>query len=366
VPDEVLAVFSASTPETIEVAVAARFSLVLLERTTLPLLDQRVVRFRIPDGRATPAVVTSVAGDANVSLAQPNFIYRPQQAAGASVQSSLQYSLAKVDLAAARSMAVGRGAVVAVIDTGIDTEHEDLRGSDVRIFETTGSEATKPDSHGTAIAGIIAAHGMLEGIAPAARLIGIRAFTPNTAGAQYSTTVMVLKAMDLAIAQHARAINLSFAGPADLLMEKAIGAVKDRGAIIVAAAGNNGRSAPPCYPAAYPGVIAVTAVDADDHLYAKANVGAYVAVAAPGVDVLVPTPGNNRVLESGTSFAAAHVTGIIALMLERNAQLTPEQARAALADGAIDLGDHGPDAEFGAGRVNAAASLRLVSTTAAK
>ena len=131
---------------------------------------------------------------------------------------------------------------------------------------------------------------------------------------------------------------------------------------MIAAAGNNGHQAAPCYPAAYPEVIAVTAIDADDHLYAKANVGAYVAMAAPGVDVLVPSPGNRRELQSGTSFAAAHVTGIVALMLERNSRLTSAQARTALTGGAVSLGSRGPGAEFGAGRVNAAASIRLMSS----
>jgi subtilisin family serine protease len=362
VPDEVLAVLAASMPETTEAAAAARFNLVLLERATLAMLDQRVVRFRIPDARSVAAVVASLAGDATIGVAQPNFIYRPQQAAGSPAQSSLQYAVAKVDLAAARPLAVGRGAIVAVIDTGIDTTHEDLRDSDIRTFETTGSDSSKPDVHGTGIAGIISAHGVLEGIAPAARIIGVRAFAPTEAGVQYSTTVMVLKAMNLALAQQAKVMNLSFAGSADPLMQRAVGAAAGRGAIMVAAAGNNGHLAPPAYPAAYPEVIAVTAVDADDRLYPKANIGGYVALAAPGVDVLVPTPGNSRELESGTSFAAAHVTGIIALLLERNTHLTAAQARAALTGGATDLGGRGRDAEYGAGRANAAASLKLVST----
>lgn len=359
VPDEVLAVIAVATPESVEMDAAARFNLVILERSTLPLLSQRVVRFRIPDGRLVNAVAAALANDATIGTAQPNFIYRPQQISPS--QPSLQYAVAKVDLAGARTMAVGRGAIVAVIDTGIDTTHEDLRGSDIQTFDTTGSVSAKPDMHGTAIAGIISARGMLEGVAPAARIIGIRAFAPTQAGSQYSTTMMVLKAMDLAIAQHAKVMNLSFAGPADLLLKKAIVAGADRDVIMVAAAGNNGHLAPPSYPAAYPEVIAVTAVDAEDHLYAEANVGAYVAVAAPGVDVLVPTPGNSRELQSGTSFAAAYVTGIVALMLERNVRLTSNQARTALADGAISLGSHSSDAEYGAGRVNAAASLRLIS-----
>ncbi len=217
-------------------------------------------------------------------------------------------------------------------------------------------------THGTAIAGIIAARGTMRGIAPAATLLSVRAF-PSDRGKQpqMTTTLVLLKAIDWSIANGARVLNLSLAGPRDPLMEKAVAAAAAKGVIMVAAAGNNGDKAPPAYPAAYQDVIAVTAIDARDQLYTRANHGRYIAIAAPGVDILAPARGKGHDLQSGTSFAAAHVSGILALMLERQPDLTIEAARRALIETAIDLGEPGQDASFGAGRTSAAAALRSVA-----
>ena len=144
-------------------------------------------------------------------------------------------------------------------------------------------------------------------------------------------------------------------------METSVASAAGRGAIIVAAAGNGGAKAPFAYPAAYPEVIAVTATDIADHLYPNANRGRYIAIAAPGVDVLVPSGDHAHQLVSGTSYAAAHVTGIVALMIERNPSLTASAARLALSAAAVDLGPPGPDDQFGAGRVNAFASLQAIA-----
>jgi subtilisin family serine protease len=194
----------------------------------------------------------------------------------------------------------------------------------------------------------------------------VRAFKPGEKGRPASaTSAVLLKSFEWSIDQGARVLNLSFAGPRDPLMEKAVRAAHARRAILVAAAGNAGPSAPPAYPAAYPQVIAVTATDSADRLYAQANRGAYIAMAAPGVDILAPTAGHAHQLHSGTSFAAAHVSGIIALLLERNPHLSAETARLALTAAASDLGAPGPDEQFGAGRANAYAALRLLEQAAA-
>jgi subtilisin family serine protease len=153
---------------------------------------------------------------------------------------------------------------------------------------------------------------------------------------------------------------MSFTGPHDALLEHGITAASDRGAIIVAAAGNGGPTAPPAYPAAYAPVIAVTAVDHADRRYARANLGRYIALAAPGVDVLTASADHAHRIQSGTSFAAAHVSGIIAMMLEGNADLTADAARGALLATADDLGPPGRDEQYGVGRANAFAALRMI------
>ena len=146
---------------------------------------------------------------------------------------------------------------------------------------------------------------------------------------------------------------MSFAGPSDPLMARAMASARQKGAILIAAAGNAGPKSPPLYPAADPNVIAVTATDADDHLFPMANRGAYVAVAAPGVDILVPVPGGSYQVSSGTSFAAAYVSGVVALILERRPRLLPDAAKRILLSTAKDLGPKGRDDQFGAGLIDA-------------
>jgi hypothetical protein len=365
VADEVLVTVARNQPQSIDDAIAQAHGLQLLERLDLALIDTRVVRYRITDGRDVSAVVAALQADPRAGDPQPNFIYRASQSAPAIQSAGLQYALAKVDLTSAHLLAHGRGALVAVIDSGIDASHPDLAAVIAQSFDAIGDGDAKVDPHGTAVAGIISAGGTVQGIAPQARLLNVRAFKPGEKGRPASaTSAVLLKSFEWSIDQGARVLNLSFAGPRDPLMEKAVRAAHARRAILVAAAGNAGPSAPPAYPAAYPQVIAVTATDSADRLYAQANRGAYIAMAAPGVDILAPTAGHAHQLHSGTSFAAAHVSGIIALLLERNPSLSAETARLALTAAASDLGAPGPDEEFGAGRANAYAALRLLEQAA--
>jgi len=126
----------------------------------------------------------------------------------------------------------------------------------------------------------------------------------------------------------------------------------------VAAAGNSGPTSPPRYPAAFDGVIAVTAIDVDNKLFAGANRGRYVAVAAPGVDVLVPAPKDAYQLTTGTSVAAAEVSGVVALMLERNSKLKPAEVRKILTSTAMRLGTATRDDNFGFGLVDPLRALQ--------
>src|SRR5258708_34170912 len=124
---------------------------------------------------------------------------------------------------------------------------------------------------------------------------------------------------------------MSFAGPKDPLIERGVAATAARGIVLVAAAGNAGAKSPPLYPAANPNVIAVSGTDAKEKLFAASNRGNYIALAAPGADNLLPAPDGKYQLPSGTSFSAAYVTGIAALMLERNPAWQATGVRAILA-----------------------------------
>jgi subtilisin family serine protease len=113
----------------------------------------------------------------------------------------------------------------------------------------------------------------------------------------------------LAIARGARVINMSFAGPYDPDISRGLAAARQKRAVLVAAAGNAGAKSPPLYPAADKNVIAVTAINSENQLLPQANRGRHIAVAAPGVDILVPSPGHGYAMSTGTSVAAAEVSG---------------------------------------------------------
>jgi subtilisin family serine protease len=149
-----------------------------------------------------------------------------------------------------------------------------------------------------------------------------------------------------------RVINMSFAGPRDPSMERALRAAHDKGIVLIAAAGNAGPKSPPLYPGADPNVIAVTATDVNDKLFSGANRGRYIAVAAPGVDILVPAPDNAYQLTTGTSVASAEVSDVAALLLERNPGLGPEDVHKILTASAKRLGTKDRDDDYGSGHID--------------
>ena len=213
-----------------------------------------------------------------------------------------------------------------------------------------------PHVHGTGIAGAIVAHARLMGSAPQARILAIRAFGTAQTGAE-SSSFVILKSLDYAAAHGAQIVNMSFAGPKDPLVERGVAAAAAKGIVLVAASGNAGPKSPPLYPAANPNVIAVSATDADDKLFAASNRGAHIAIAAPGVDIFLPAPDGKYQMTSGTSFSAAYVSGLAALVLERNPALKPEEVRTVLTRTARDLGAPGRDDLFGAGAADAYAAV---------
>ncbi len=230
-----------------------------------------------------------------------------------------------------------------------------MAGSIAESFDTL-TPSTGPHKHGTAIAGLIAAHGKLMGAAPDAKILAVRTFDPKDAGAE-GTTFNILKGIDWAAAHGARVINMSFAGPSDPAIHRSLEAAHKKGIVLVAAAGNAGAMSPPLYPAADPNVIAVSATDAEDKLFEQSNRGRHIAVAAPGAQILVAIPESGYEVSSGTSYSAAEVSGIVALMLQRKRDLTPDQVRSILQATAKDLGPKGPDVMFGAGLADAYGAL---------
>jgi hypothetical protein len=327
-----------------------------LSLQAFPLVGATIGLFQITDGRSYETASRDFATVNGVISVQRDFRYVLQeQKAGQGEGDPAQYALAKLRLPEAHTLSHGANVLVAVIDSGIDARHPELANSVTDSFDALGT-GEAPHVHGTGIAGVIASHARLMGAAPAARLIAIRAFGQGSAGVE-SSTFVILKSLDHAASQHAQIINMSFAGPKDALIERAVNAVAAKGIVMIAAGGNAGAKSPPLYPAANPNVIAVSATDAKDKLFEPSNRGSYIALAAPGSEIFLPAPDQKYQINSGTSFSAAYVSGVAALMLERNPALKPDELRAILMRTARDLGSPGRDDLFGAGEADAFAAV---------
>jgi subtilisin family serine protease len=159
---------------------------------------------------------------------------------------------------------------------------------------------------------------------------------------------------------------MSFAGPSDPALAQELQVAREKGILVVAAAGNAGPNSPPLYPGADPNVMAVTATDMHDRLFSGANQGPYVAVAAPGVNVLVPAPNGGVQFTTGTSVATANVSGVAALLIAEAPTRTPEDIRAILVSTAKHLGAPGMNPQFGAGLVDPLKALRSPPEVAAQ
>lgn len=333
--------------------VARRHRLIEAEAVDIALLRVSIRLWRIPDSRDVGAVVRELAGEPALAGIQPNYLYTAQQdAAAAPPPPPPQYALAKLHVDATMSAPPHEAVRVALIDTAVDETHPDLAGAVEARFDAIGGAPARALDHGTSIAGAIAARGRLKGVDPNVRLLCVRAFDVEGAGMQ-GATLAILKGIDWAAREHARVVNMSFAGPPDPALHAILAAAFAQGMTLVAAAGNAGPKSPPLYPGADETVLAVTATDADDRLYEKANVGRYVAVAAPGVDVLLPAPQGGYAMETGTSVSAALVSGVAALLLERRPAAPPSDIRKLIVTTAAPLGGAGRSDEFGAGLVDA-------------
>ena len=367
VPDEVvLEIDPRLSPRAIE-ALARRHALAHLELRRFELANAVVYRWRILRSRSVPDVIRALERDRQVRSAQPNYLFAlsgetlasssPAVAAG----DPAQYTSAKLRLPEAHAHAKGDGVIVAVIDSSIDGAHPELNGAIAGRFDVLRA-AEAPDAHGTGIAGAISARARLLGVAPAARILAVRAFDGAKAE---STTFNIMTGIDWASTNGARVLNMSFAGPRDPLIGRGLAAAYRRGIVLVAASGNAGPNSPPLYPAAEPAVIAVTATDAEDNVFAASNRGSHIGVAAPGTNILHAAPYATYRMSSGTSLAAAHVSGIVALLLERQPDLTPDSVRNILFSTAVDLGPQGRDDQFGAGRADAYRAVSAIQRNVA-
>ncbi len=344
---------------------SAQYGAVVRELGVIGLINARIWHLTLVRGQNLETVLQQLLQDSRVIGAQPNYVYTPVQ--GVSPGGSAEPGRVALPPAQpAGELPTGAGVKVAVIDTCVEREHPELQGSVKAFFDATPSASQSCDAanHGTAVASLIGGHDQIQGSAAGSAIISARAFAVTDEEKEIAATSReVALGLDWAAKQNARVANLSFAGPSDPLIEREVAAAYTQGMVLVGAAGNAGPSSGPLYPAAYPEVIAVTATDARRELYNAANRGSHIAVSARGVDVIVAHVNDSYGTESGTSFAAATVSGVAAALLEMRPKATPGEIRAALQNTAVSIAGKGRSELFGYELVNAKAATAFVVST---
>jgi hypothetical protein len=355
---EVLLEFDPGTSAQYIAELARALQLTLLAKQSFTLTDRTLLLFRLDGtGSVSDTLQLVRARYGRASAGQANFFYVFGQAQPpAQPDAAAQYVVPKLHLLEAHRITNGDDVLVAVIDSKIDAHHPDLAGVIADEYDALGTPGPA-HMHGTGMAGAIAAHARLVGVAPKVKLLAVRAFSGTADGAQ-GTTFNILKGLDWAASKNARIVNMSFAGPPDPMFRDMLAKAHARGIVLIAAVGNAGPRSPPLYPAADPDVIGVTATDAEDRLLPQANRGPQVAVAAPGVQVLEPAPDAAYQVTTGTSVAAAHASGVAALLLARDPKLTPDEVRRDLIRSARHI--VGNKRDVGAGVIDALAAVDAV------
>jgi len=233
---------------------------------------------------------------------------------------------------------------VGLVDSGVDANHPALAGAQIQQWGC--DDQPHPDLHGTAVASLLVGDG--RHAHPGVHLFAADVYCGTPTG---GNALDVAKALAWLVQQRVRVVNLSLVGPDNALLKRAVAAALGRGMVVVAAVGNDGPAAPPLFPAAYPRVIGVTAVDPRDRVLPEAGRGAQVDLAAVGAQVQAAAPGGGYRRMRGTSFAAPHVAALAAQALAARPEQDADALLDALSAHARDLGAPGPDPIYGRGLV---------------
>jgi subtilisin family serine protease len=314
-------------------SIARSNNLRVVDDWPLPLLGVDCYVMDVPSSERPDEVAERLARDPRVAWAQPMHVFR--SLGHNDPLYSVQPSAAEWHLNDMHATSTGRNVRVAIVDSGVQLDHPDLAGQVVSHDSFVADRGERPETHGTAVAGIVAAradnHLGIVGVAPGASLLALRACREVSALDTVCSTLGLALALHAAMDRGAQVINLSLGGPPDRLIEQLVGAALARGIPVVAAADRTILAGG--FPASVRGVVAVV-----DEAAGTTPAG---MLAAPGTDVPSSLPGSRWGLVSGPSYAAAHVSGLLALMIEAQVRIkatrSPLQSRIVTrADGRID------------------------------
>ncbi|MGE0825215.1 MAG: S8 family serine peptidase [Candidatus Binatia bacterium] len=318
----------------------------------------------IPESESVTDFIQKHENDPNLRLLEPNPIVtvEPVTPVANDPLFPVQWGLERIEAPQAWAHLSGTaGVTVAIIDSGIDSNHPDLRGKVIPGWNAIDQNDDTRDQHGhgTALAGIIAANmndaiGM-AGVCPHCPLLPVKVLDEAGEG----TYAQVIAGILWAAERKPQVINFSLGSYGySRFLADAVEQAYNAGAVLVAAAGNEATAAA-LYPAALPHVISVSGTDSADHFWTGSNYGARIDMAAPALNILSLDAGSGYLLATGTSFSAAHVSGVAALLRTQHAKLTNAQVAQVLFETADDLGEKGKDTLYGYGRINAGHALRV-------
>lgn len=308
-------------------ALAKDYGLRQVTQWPISSLGIHCVVYEIPTGQSIEQVLKLLEKDRRIEAVQAMKTFHVMGETYSDPYFKLQTGIRDMHIEAAQRIATGRNIKVAVIDTGVDSNHPDLIGQ-IALEQNfvDESKASPDDIHGTAVAGVIAASANnqlgIVGIAPDAKLIALKAcwqISPQKAEAVCNSLTLAL-ALDGAIRLKPDIINLSLMGPKDPLVERLVEKSLDDGIIVVAST-SSPTAAEKDFPASVRRVIAVRTANAEG----KPSPSDTGIVAAPGQEILTTLPHVSYNFMSGSSFAAAHISGLIALLLELKPHLGPAQ-----------------------------------------
>ncbi len=324
----------------------------LLANEALPNLGLNIVVLSFANEALAAQALTQLRARPGITADRHAIAYPMQQTAAPVPAKQYAHELLKAPPKGSGKL--GASMTVGIVDTEVTNADSlalaNFKGK--RIF--TDADKPAPADHGNAVASIVAASGNgFEGLAQGVTLRAAGVMREVAPGINATNTLLVAQALDWMIGEKVQVVNLSLGSASDAVLGAVVTKSLGAGLVLVAAAGNGGPTAAPSYPAAYPGVIAVTAVDAQKRLYARANRGAYVAIAAPGVDVWVPLAVNDSKGKymSGTSFASPFVAAAVAQTVASQPKTaTPASAQSilqTLCSKAADIGPKGPEVGCG-------------------